>query len=620
MEVPNTRTHAHLPDGEKIKEKYDALALLEGRKKKYAYTPFFLGYALSCLFTVYPSLGLYGSLTWMIAVAVFLAGRQVLIARHGSRSSIFWRWLYVGPVIFALLPIFSYSSLSETRLFILAVLLVWLVFVQTSLVYGFSAFQRFYNFSISLPLCGSLLLSGHPTAGATAVFVFFSALAEEFAARSLRENLLERARLSVENDTLLEELKGEVVKLEQKNRTTTSLIVSACHDLRQPAHSMGLMLEAIGHDFPRSMTRQNFESLRRNNFRLSEMLSTLMDLARLDSGKFSPTLQPLSVANLLAELKDQISPSITQKSISYTCAPTTAWVMSDVDLLRRILGNLLSNAIKYTDAEGSIAVHVEERLFSSLNCSSTEGEVFFHFSSHGGTRPFSSAKYLAISVTDTGIGIPRQMLPHVFEEYSRLDHSSEGLGIGLSVVKRGCQLLQHSFSLRSELGEGTTATIFLPVTPSRIIPPSYANYSDDESYELGIYDCPQIALIAILEDDVDARKSTSALLKKWGFKTASGGDVVELSNDLGQNIPDLLLMDFHIQGTNAIQALEALKLRGKTKNTSVLIITGDLSVSGLSGSSDHDTVMVLHKPLRGSKLKAAVVQLLERRHSVTSAE
>ena len=164
---------------------------------------------------------------------------------------------------------------------------------------------------------------------------------------------------------------------------------------------------------------------------MNNLGSQLTDLGKLRSGKLNVEPRRVSLATLFQQLEDQYSAQAKDKGTILRVAPTTVFVWSDEVLLRRIVSNLLSNALKYTD-QGVILVGCR----------------------HHSTR-------IEIQVWDTGPGISNDNQKRLFTEYERLASSdgTEGLGLGLSIVRQLCELLDHKIHLHKSSPSGSCFSV-----------------------------------------------------------------------------------------------------------------------------------------------------------------
>lgn len=380
------------------------------------------------------------------------------------------------------------------------------------------------------------------------------------------------------NQRLSRQLAEQVQALDALNRSKTSLLAAACHDLRQPAHASGLMIDAAIAEYDDPAIQALLQRLRTSNTSLVGMLSTLMDLARLDSGSFDAMQASVRLDGVLDETRLQFELAALRRGLSLRIDESSLAVLSDPYLLRRIVFNLVANAIKYTE-RGAVHVWVEER----------EGCV-------------------VLNVTDTGVGIRAEHQAMVFEEYTRLDRAGDGLGIGLSVVKRACELLGHRVQLHSTPGVGTTVSITMDVAPvenggllgaALPAPPRSA-------VAVG-----RRRLVALAEDDADAQRAAAQLLDAWGFDVVSAAKLEPLVEELrrADRSPSLLMSDLHLVGENGFDVIAAIRARPGLEQLPVLMVTGDLDPS-TARRAQAMRIALLHKPVPSERLRETIERLL----------
>jgi OmpR-family two-component system manganese-sensing sensor histidine kinase len=210
--------------------------------------------------------------------------------------------------------------------------------------------------------------------------------------------------------------------------------------------------------------RQQLEVVERLTRRLGNLVNDLLFLARQDSGIVQPNFQPCPLDALLTEVVEEQSAIAAQRDISLTLelAETESnpsntepfTILGDYDQLSRLFINLVSNSLQYTPKAGSVTV--------KLNTTQHHG--------------ISS---LQVQVQDTGIGIPEEALPHLFERFYRVDPARSrsetratpgktGTGLGLAIAKAICDTHHGSIRVQSKLKQGTTFTVQLPIAPAPI--------------------------------------------------------------------------------------------------------------------------------------------------------
>lgn len=230
----------------------------------------------------------------------------------------------------------------------------------------------------------------------------------------------------------LDRVREERERNEVLSRAKSRLMTSVGHDLRQPLNVVSLALSRLGKSVPE--TPENRELLartRRNVDALAHSFEQLMELARLESEGFAPNVGPVPLEPLCARLRDEFGELAAHKDVSLVVESSDLVVRSDREMLLSILRNLVGNGVKYTPPRGSVRVTIRD------------GDGRAH-----------------VEVKDTGPGIPKDKLESIFEEFERLDPgNADGMGLGLSLVKRTAHLLGHRVSVDSTPGEGATFSV-----------------------------------------------------------------------------------------------------------------------------------------------------------------
>ncbi len=355
------------------------------------------------------------------------------------------------------------------------------------------------------------------------------------------------------------------------------LLATVSHDLRQPAHAIGLLCErALIDSSPGAMDRA-LGDLHELSQSLSASLTTLMDLTRLESGLVKPVSAPLALAQVLQRLEAEFESLARHKGLALSVPTTPLWVRSDAVLLHGVLANLLSNAIKYT----------------------RQGRVDLTLEVHD--------RQVRVAVHDTGMGIEPGKLEAIFQEFVRLEggsRSADGLGLGLSIVKRYADLLGHPLFVRSQPQRGSCFGIALPLEQ----PPGPASAPADPGPG------KLTGLEVLVVDNVDlVLSSMSSTLSAWDCRVHAARSLAEAC-ELAKAVRfDLIISDFHLgdgepDGLALIGALRSTS--GPTGRTlPALLMTGDVS-SALENAAAAQRVELLHKPVRPSVLQASLLHLL----------
>ncbi len=358
---------------------------------------------------------------------------------------------------------------------------------------------------------------------------------------------------------------------ERASLSKSKFLAAASHDLRQPVQSLLLLIEVLKGRLAGSPVKKAVDQMEMAVDALRLLFDSMLDISRLDAGVIVPALQTLCLNSLVSRLADEYRLRAEHQSLDFRWVPTSAYVRTDPILVERVLRNLLENALRYCPA----------------------GRVVMGCRRQG--------KMVRIDVIDTGIGIAPNHLEDIFEEFHQVANAardrSQGLGLGLSIVKRVMRLLGGTVSVRSTLGRGSCFSITLPLTRREQTGDSLA--AEDVTEEEG-------HLVLIIEDDVLLRDSLDVMLRNWGYRTmtAPGGEEA-LSMIDERRLPDAIISDFRLSAglTGVETVLSISKMTGRSIPS--LIITGDTAperVRQVHGSG----LRILHKPVAADDLRRAL--------------
>lgn len=250
-------------------------------------------------------------------------------------------------------------------------------------------------------------------------------------------NITDRKQAEAVLRESLVELEAARAKAERANVAKSRFLAAASHDLRQPLQAAALYQAALTELAETPEQREACAKLQVSLQAMTGILNTLLDLSMLDGGSVTPKRSSFALDSILERIAVNTHPLAEQKGLSFNFPKTGLEVNSDPDLLERILENFVTNAIRFT-VNGRVSLGAKQ-----------EGNI------------------VRISVMDTGIGIPENAREHIFEEYVQLDNparnSRKGLGLGLSIVRRLAELLDHPVSVRSTVGKGSTFSVDVPL-------------------------------------------------------------------------------------------------------------------------------------------------------------
>ena len=332
---------------------------------------------------------------------------------------------------------------------------------------------------------------------------------------AVRAALRARARQFEVRD-LLAELREARSAAEAANRLKDEFLATLSHELRTPLNAIVGWTSMLtrGQVDPARMPRV-FEALDRNAQAQARLIADVLDVSRIITGKLQLQLAVVDLSDLVAQAMDSVRAAANGKSIQLSFKETSnSVVRGDAGRLQQVVWNLLSNAIKFTPVGGSIRVTVTR----------DEQEV-------------------AVAVADTGVGIPRQFLPHVFDRFRQADQSSTrghgGLGLGLSIVKHLVELHGGAVSVSSGgHGQGACFTVRIPAQQHAL---------PEASRLASTLRAPEVSLggrtILVVDDDASTREVVSAALERAGANVCVAASAAEGWAALHDRTPDVLVAD-----------------------------------------------------------------------------
>lgn len=378
------------------------------------------------------------------------------------------------------------------------------------------------------------------------------------------------------------ELRGKKEEAETATLAKSRFLAAASHDLRQPMHALGMFVSRLAQLPHGEEARRLVGYLEASVQAMQNLLDALLDISRLEAGAVMPQVSAFAVRDTLELLRAELEPQATQKGLRLRIAARDEdWVLSDPTLLHRILLNLVGNAVRYTRRGGVLVA----------------------------CRRVGGGARLRIEVWDTGIGIAPEHQQDVFSEFFQVANEQrdrrQGLGLGLNIVKRTAQLLEHPLTLCSVPGRGTRFCIEVPRSaarpPAPLAPPRAAVPADE------LAGCR----VLVVEDDTLAAAALSELLASWGcvVRLAPGltGALEHLSRGF---VPDLLISDYRLgQQANGMEVLYRLR-QVVGRPLPAFLVSGDTDTE-LIQRVQRTEFQLLHKPVRPAKLRSLMRHLLQ---------
>jgi PAS domain S-box-containing protein len=370
-------------------------------------------------------------------------------------------------------------------------------------------------------------------------------------------------------------------QLVEENRQKSRFLAAASHDLRQPLQTLNLLNHiAQRHSGTNAALRGVLERQQRALDSMSDLLGSVLDISKLDAGAVEARTAVWPVDEIFARLRSDFEPQAADKGLDLRIERCAQAALTDGELLRRLLGNLISNAIRYTTAG---EVHV--------SCARREAQ-------------------LDIEIRDTGVGIPPDQIERVFEEFYQVDRGTqrpEGLGLGLSIVRRLAQLLRVGVDVESVLDRGTT----FRVTVDR------AEVAHDTRPEEMATQARLTGKILIVDDERAVAEATSLLLELEGYEVSIASSADEALERALARSPDLIVSDYQLRGgQTGVRVVKSVRDRMR-EVVPVIFMTGDTAKEALADSKIANATL-LSKPVRADDLIAAVRESIATRRRIAA--
>lgn len=373
-------------------------------------------------------------------------------------------------------------------------------------------------------------------------------------------------------------LQAKVLEAQQANLDKSRFLATASHDLRQPAHALGLLVGRLSQVQLDSSSQVLVQQLEASVDALHVLLDGLLDLSRLESGVVQVRRQAVALAPLFERLKQDLGELARVQHLEMRVRHSALWVQSDPVLLYQILLNLVGNALSYTQHGGV------------LLCA----------------RSVNQGAQVKLQIWDSGVGIDAQDQERIFQDFVRLDGVApagvRGMGLGLAIVRRASRLLDHPVQLQSRLGVGSCFSVLIPSASA------HALLDPPEAALLEALDVLSGRCVLVVEDDVSVSQAMQLLLTGWGMRVLMAHSLQQALEILEQGIqPELLISDYNLgQGSNGLQAIEQLRARCGPKLV-VCLISGDPTSSEAAQAAG---LSFLSKPVRPARLRSLLSRLM----------
>jgi signal transduction histidine kinase len=408
------------------------------------------------------------------------------------------------------------------------------------------------------------------------VLILVAADGEKLLSRSV-DIRHERDRLVRDLERKNAEVQSAMAQAAQSAQARSRVLAAASHDLRQPLQALSVYSAVLGSKPAPELLDEVSGNIDQIVRALGNLLNGLLDLSRLSSGYYVPEHRNLSLEILVSGVCTEYQQPAAQKGLALSLELTPIRVLGDPVAIERIARNLIDNAIKYTE-RGEVLVKTHRELLGSV--------------------PLA-----VLSVSDTGKGIPPSEHGRIFEEFYQLENPgrdrSKGVGLGLAIVQRLCELIGAKISVDSVVGQGSCFRVSMPAILGEASAPERLPQGGEDASLQG-------KRVYVVDDELDILNSMRILLGVWGIHVetaASTGSANQIFEEHGP--PDLLIIDLRL-GEEEHGARLADRLQQIHGQFPVLIITGETSSEALRQANERSYTS-LQKPIAPEVLRRAIV-------------
>lgn len=397
------------------------------------------------------------------------------------------------------------------------------------------------------------------------------------------------------------ELEVQKRQLDEASRLKTSFLSNMSHELRTPLNSIIALSGVLSRRLDNKIPQEEFgylDIITKNGRQLLDLINDILDIARIESGRVEIRLNSFDVNDLVNEISEIVQPLANQKNISFKLliSESKLGLTSDYNKCRHIILNIISNAVKFTE-RGEVVVKTELR-----------------------------GEFVRVSVQDSGIGISKEHLPFIFDEFRQEDSGNTkkfgGSGLGLAIAKKSATLIGADIHVKSKPGEGSLFIVDIPVD----------YFSDEEiDIEKDIVMESQIqrfsynninqevvnSSLLVVEDTDASIIQLRDILEEQGYSVEIAHNGGEALDKIGQKIPDAVILDLMMPEMDGFEVLRRIRGMESTSRLPVLILTAKyLSREELSFLKHNNVQQLIRKGnIRKEDLLNAISDLVKKSKS-----
>lgn len=405
-------------------------------------------------------------------------------------------------------------------------------------------------------------------------------------AHTINSDLKNSIRMRFANKILADEYREQKERAEKSDLAKSRFLAAASHDLRQPLQALGFYADALQQQNKNQISQRLVNGIYKTTESLRSMLNVILDLSKIQSGTLETHVTAVPVATLLDDVYRSTKLAAEEKNITLRVMPSSLVVNTDYTMVTRVLLNLVSNAIRYTNS-GRVVMGVRRR----------------------------ADQQVEIQVWDTGVGIAAEHQQDIFEEYFQVKNqqrdSSQGLGLGLSIVKGLLNSIGSDIYMRSVLGKGSCFSFVLPGCDSVYCDSVVHSERSESSAEQTL----ESLSLLLIDDDRDILDSVSLLLSSWGCEVKTADSPAQVQQVIAEGFyPQVVLSDLRLP--DQVSGIEVMnQLRQQGVDFYGVLITGDTAEERLQQAKASGYTL-LHKPLKPARLRLLLNRHQQQRENI----
>lgn len=363
---------------------------------------------------------------------------------------------------------------------------------------------------------------------------------------------------------------------EEANRAKSEFLANMSHEIRTPMNSVIGFSELLAKEIRDPIQKDYLDSILRGGNALLGIINDILDLSKIESGKFEIIQESVDIRQLATEMQSIFSIKFVEKNIHFELDidPTLPkYLLLDATRIRQILFNLLGNAIKFTES-GTVTLCVT-KVFEDEEKSKID---------------------LQLSVEDSGIGIEKENLEHIFDAFEQQQGQNAnkygGTGLGLAICKKLSIMMNGDLQVESILGEGSKFTVDfkdIPISAIEAIEDVHKNIKADIIFEK--------ATILVVDDIPDNRKLVLSALSKYGLTVIEAEDGQDALDKLQNIHVDLIFMDIKMPVMDGYEATKIIKEDVTLRNIPVIALTASVMGKDLDKIEQYNFDGYLRKPV-----------------------